>query len=341
MPRLSIRAHGASASIPLAPSLSSKQPEKRSLNTGWSLAVARRNNRFLQSIDFDAIQGRAYEITLTLPVRAMGKVTPEMMHRMIDTMLKHLKRRGLLYFHWVIEFTASHMPHIHMTVWMSGNYRTWDRYSRCYVMIENTLAVVTMNVVGKWLALSQSEGLYASARSQDVQELDGDSAWLAYVSRHTQRGIKHYQRALTNMPSGWRMNPGAMWGHSRDMPLAEESLMPMSMAAFHQFRREVRKWCSSRAAMISDPSRRARAIRQARRMNRCNLRELSAVRPISVWLPREVVVSIVRGLRARRYMIGPDAYEWGMRELEKLRENGSSPERQRALEQELLEMQRW
>lgn len=340
MPRLTIRKHGASASIPRSTD-EKKKPEDRKANRGWTMAVARRNAQFLQRIDFGKIEGRPYAITLTAPVDAMSLITPDMMHRWIDTMLKYLRRRGLIHFHWVIEFTANHMPHIHMTVWMAAKCDIWNPYRRCHEIRENDLATVTAYTIMKWLNITHAEDINTSSRSQDVQNVDGNEAWLAYVAKHTQRGVRHYQRALNSMPENWKDTPGAMWGHSRDIPIIADAIYPMSMRAFHQFRREIRKWCSAQASCISDPKRRARAIRQARRMNRCTTPELSVVRPSSVWIPDNVTKAICRSLRRRGYMIGVDAYEWGIGELRRLRQTGENPVKQQCLEQELVEMMRW
>ena len=36
------------------------------------------------------------------------------------------------------------------------------------------------------------------------------------------------------MPDEWRDGAGAMWGHDRKMPVADDSVLPMDMRAFHQ-----------------------------------------------------------------------------------------------------------
>ena len=67
---------------------------------------------------------------------------------------------------------------------------------------------------------------------------------------------------------------------------------------------------------------------------------LPAVRPVSVWIPKDVTISIVKGLRSRGYMIGWDAYQWGVDELARLRDEGGSEERRRILGKSLMEMLR-
>lgn len=341
MPRLTIRQHGASASIPRHPIAGNLQkPEERKANRGWTAAVARRNSQYLQRIDFERVDGTPYAVTLTLPAWQMEQVTPVVMHRLIDVMIKYLRRHGMLHFHWIIEFTARRMPHIHMSVWMADRYEEWDRHLRQYIVWDNNESAVVSNVVVKWLELTEAEGLHTSSNSQDVQLIDGNEAWLVYIAKHGIRGVKHYQRALDNMPDEWRDGAGAMWGHDRKMPVADDSVLPMDMRAFHQFRREARKWCCAHACMIKDPHRRAKAIGQARRSNRCCRPELSVVRPVSVWIPKDVTISIVRGLRSRGYMIGWDAYQWGVDELARLRDEGGSEERRRILGKSLMEMLR-
>lgn len=227
-----------------------------------------------------------------------------------------------------------------MSVWMADRYEEWDRHLRQYIVWDNNESAVVSNVVVKWLELTEAEGLHTSSNSQDVQLIDGNEAWLVYIAKHGIRGVKHYQRALDNMPDEWRDGAGAMWGHDRKMPVADDSVLPMDMRAFHQFRREARKWCCAHACMIKDPHRRAKAIGQARRSNRCCRPELSVVRPVSVWIPKDVTISIVKGLRSRGYMIGWDAYQWGVDELARLRDEGGSEERRRILGKSLMEMLR-
>lgn len=343
MPRLTIRQHGTSASIPHHRDAGNlQQPQERTVNKGWTAAVARRNSQYLQRIDFENVNGTPYAVTLTLPAWQMEQVTPEVLHRLIDVMLKYLRRHGMTHFHWIIEFTAQRMPHIHMTVWMNDRYEEWDRHLRQYVVWDNDESRVVSNVVIKWMELTAAEGLRVSSRSQDVQLIDGNGAWLVYVAKHGIRGIKHYQRALGNMPDEWREGPGALWGHDRDLPLMDDSVLPMDMRAFHQFRREIRKWCCAHAHMIKDPHKRARAIRQARRVNRCTEQKLSTVRPISIWIPKDVTVAVIRGLRTRGYMIGWDAYRWGLTEIYRLRKQGGAEAkaRRRILEKSLMEMRR-
>ena len=119
----------------------------------------------------------------------------------------------MLHFHWIIEFTARRMPHIHMSVWMADRYEEWDRHLRQYIVWDNNESAVVSNVVVKWLELTEAEGLHTSSNSQDVQLIDGNEAWLVYIAKHGIRGVKHYQRALDNMPDEWRDGAGAMWGH--------------------------------------------------------------------------------------------------------------------------------
>lgn len=77
MPRLTIRQHGASASIPRHPIAGNLQkPEERKANRGWTAAVARRNSQYLQRIDFERVDGTPYAVTLTLPAWQMEQVTP-------------------------------------------------------------------------------------------------------------------------------------------------------------------------------------------------------------------------------------------------------------------------
>ena len=61
---------------------------------------------------------------------------------------------------------------------------------------------------------------------------------------------------------------------------------------------------------------------------------------MSIWIPKDVTVAIVKGLRSRGYMIGWDAYQWGVAELARLRDEDGSEERRRILGKSLMEMLR-
>ena len=82
MPRITVRRHGASASIPhIGAHNGTPQSEPtRTANKGWTTAVARRNAQFLQRVDFDMMEGMPYALTLTLPAKSMEHVTPDLLH---------------------------------------------------------------------------------------------------------------------------------------------------------------------------------------------------------------------------------------------------------------------
>ncbi len=72
MPRITVRRHGASASIPHVGVHNGtlQSDPTRTANRGWTPAVARRNAQFLQRVDFGMMEGIPYALTLTLPAKA-------------------------------------------------------------------------------------------------------------------------------------------------------------------------------------------------------------------------------------------------------------------------------
>lgn len=264
----------------------------RSVNRGWTPGVSRRNTQYLQSIDFDIVPGTAYAVTLTIPAAAMNRVTPDKFHRWLDRLLGYLKRRALLHYYWVLEFTAQSTPHLHCIMWFDDSFE-W--YHRTYI-VDDTM--VWRMVIGKWVALLKADDVVALPQAQDVRRIDVGEGWAAYCAKHASRGVRHYQRQLDNMPYDWKVGPGRMWGHDRKLPVADTMLYRLDLRAFHVLRRQLRRWCISRARLRKDPDKRRYAIASARRMLRCTDPDMSAFKGIMTWIPREIMLQMIYGITA-------------------------------------------
>ena len=264
---VSVRSCGASAAI--CPG-SSPARVSRGVCRGWSRGAARRCNTFLQSVDYLSLSGEPWAITLTIPAATSECPIPDsrVFHDMLRAMVERLRRMGAIRWIWVIELTRARTPHVHATVWLPAGLSAADRRS---------------SIVEAWLSVTARRGLSVSPSAQYVTRMTTDG-WIMYCSKSGAGSVRTYQRLQSSLPESWRERPGRLWGHGGDWPTAAERApfrLQLGERAFYRYRRLVRAYCVSRARQSGD----SRWIRQARHMLRCPRRELSAVRPLTVWIP--------------------------------------------------------
>lgn len=276
---LSIRINGASAGLPGG---STPARVSRGACQGWSYGAARRNNVFLQSVDYITLSGQPWALTLTVPAATVDCPLPDSrtFHAMVRAMIERLRRVGAIRWHWVIELTRSGTPHVHMTVWLPAGPSAAERREA---------------IVEAWLSVTARRGLQVSPSAQCVRRMTSEG-WLQYTVKHGVRGVSNYQRQRDSLPESWRDRPGRLWGHGGSWPSPAERApyrLQLGQAAFWRYRRLVRAYCVSRARQSGD----RRWIRQARRLLRCPRRALSAVRPLTVWIPDYVSHAIVLQLQ--------------------------------------------
>ena len=266
---VSIRINGASAGT-LPGSTPARVSRSRGVCQGWSLGAARRCRAFLQSVDYLPLSGEPWAITLTIPAATSDRTIPDsaVFHAMLRAMIERCRRMGAIRWMWVIELTRSRTPHVHATVWLPAGPSAAERRE---------------SIVGAWIAVTSRRGLSVSPSAQFVTRMTTDG-WLEYCSKHGARGVRAYQRCRESLPESWRDRPGRLWGHGGSWPTAAERQpyrVQLGQRAFYRYRRLVRSYCVSRARQSGD----RRWIRQARRMLRCSRPALSAVRPVTVWIP--------------------------------------------------------
>lgn len=283
MPVVSLYPNGTSASVlsGLAPAIA-----PRGAAQGWTPGAARRNDHFLQSIDFGSLSGEPWALTLTIPSADAGKGhVPDSaeFHAMLQAMVKRLRRLGATRWHWVIEMTRRKTPHVHLSVWFSD--AAPDR---------------ELKIRMAWAKIAARHGIEVSQRAQCVKRMTS-VGWAQYTSKHGARGVKHYQRERAALPEGWRERPGRMWGYGGDWP-SPASRQPLrrelGQKAFWRYRRLVRSWCLSNARKTTNARLRKRYIRQARHMLACSHQKLSPVKPINVWIPEPVSAAFLSMLEA-------------------------------------------
>lgn len=278
---VSIRINGASAGT-LPGSTPARVSRSRGACQGWSLGAARRCRAFLQSVDYLELSGEPWAITLTIPAATADRELPDSVsfHAMLRAMVERLRRMGAIRWIWVIELTRARTPHVHATVWLPAGEGPADRESA---------------IVEAWVAVTARRGIDVSPSAVCVRRMTSEG-WLEYTSKHGARGVREYQRCREALPDSWRDRPGRLWGHGGAWPSAAERApfrMQLGQRAFWSYRRMVRAYCLSRARQSGD----RRWIRQARRMLRCGRPALSAVRPVTVWIPDYVTHELLLQLQ--------------------------------------------
>lgn len=91
-------------------------PPKRGEIQGWTAAAARRNTKFLQSIDPAQLAGReGYALTLTLRESPVSYASWAVLLALFLDRLRKAPGIGLV--HWVVEWQERGAPHLHMALY--------------------------------------------------------------------------------------------------------------------------------------------------------------------------------------------------------------------------------
>ncbi len=263
-------------------------PAKRGGTSGWSAGSARRNMRWLMSVDEDQINHAGFVFTFT--VRTCPE-SHEEWARLIHVLRKYLRRNGCVMDHWVTEWQERGAPHLHGVALFEPH--TFDTF-------------LPGQALHKWLKMTQHCG--SSFLGQNVQFLDGMIAWRKYVSKHAGRGYAHYQRAKDKLPDGWQKT-GRMWGKGGEWPIRQER-HELTKDQWFVFRRLVRAALISearrektRGIFYKNPKQVKRAHKRVfylRRMLRRSDRNISEVRGLSEWLPEATTLRLMELARQNR-----------------------------------------
>lgn len=252
---------------------------------GWSTSAVRRNLQFLYQVDERPLEG-LQGVALTLTVRDCPQTAADWT-RAKHAFLEALRRLGASLVHWVTEWQARGVPHLHMAVYFP--------FCPPYPAM-----------MAHWLRISAPWGSRACA--QHLTPISDALGWNQYVSKHAARGLRHYQRSAEALPEAWQgASTGRMWGHHGPWPLQPPVKVEFPMPAFHRFRRMVRAW---RVADARRPIRRGtvfmvnvRRVLSARGMLRCPVPTLSAVRGVSEWIPESVTDRLLKWLADQGYSL--------------------------------------
>ena len=260
MPVLQLYRHGLTAGTP--PRTNSHARAKRGDVGGWSKSSVRSNTEFLFSVDESQLHGAGCAITLT--VRDCPDDAAEW-HRIRIAFQKRLKRMGLIRQHWLTEWQRRGVPHMHQAIWLPEPER--DQASRFFG-----------SIFDHWLELAEPFG--ATLAGQHFSLIDNAIGWFKYQSKHSARGLHHYQRSPAGIPAGWRKT-GRMWGKTGAWAIREAMRFEVANETYWKFRRVVR---SARVADArAQRHKKGKRIRSARRMLACPDRFLSSVRGVREW----------------------------------------------------------
>jgi hypothetical protein len=274
---------------------------KRGEVVGWSAASVRRHKRWLYGVEAPQLSGQGDAVTLTM------RDTPgtvEEWQRLLRLLFDGLRDRGMIRWHWVVEWQRRGTPHLHLAVYGPENEdlsvarssvgdASNPRGARLGPplpprrippgVLPASGRSPGVEVVALWLRLTEG---YGSGRcAQYITPITGPVGWLKYLSKHASRGVKHYQRQ--GKPAGWEKT-GRLWGYGGEWPVSPPVEGMLTGEQYHRVRRMVRSWAVADARARGD----FRGVAYLRRMLKCPDRMLSTVRGVSEWVPGPMLVSM-------------------------------------------------
>lgn len=280
MRTLKLYRHGVTMGTP--PKKNDHLRAKRGTVEGWSESATRRMVHFLRSVDERTLDTtasgeplRGYAITLT--VRDCPP-TADDWKRLRNAYFKRLTRLGVYRVHWVTEWQRRGVPHLHGAVWLP-------------------ISVPRGELLLNWVAVANEFG--ASLRGQYSLEINDTVGWFKYLSKHSARGVQHYQRHPENIPPSWKKKTGRVWGKTGDWATTDPVEFDISSEAYYRLRRILRNWRIADARTAGNSWR----IKSARGMLKSHRRDLSDVRGASEWLEMGPALAVLDYLKAQGFDI--------------------------------------
>jgi hypothetical protein len=263
---------------------------------GWSAAAARRNTRFLWTVDPLGLHGAGYALTLTM---RDTPPTAEEFGRMRAALFERWRRAGMVRAHWVVEWQRRGTPHLHAAVYLprSVSGQTEALPQAGPPAVADTRLVDGAKLVVDWLDIAGEFG--AEWQSQDCKPIFSELGWLEYLAKHASRGAMHYQRQAGMIPEGWKKS-GRLWGHLGEWPTVEPVDIPdLTARDFYLVRRIIDRWSLAQARSIEDPQLRAKKIRFLKRRRSSGDAKHSRRRGVSEWFPESELLRLVDFLENR------------------------------------------
>jgi len=258
---------------------------KRGTVQGWTHAATKNCMSFLRSVSIDQLSGWGFAITLTL---AKCPLTPQDWHALRRAFLMRMERAGLIRSHWVTEWQRRGVPHLHGVLYLppTDNSSDWCQYYQ--------------KIVTSWLEVAKPFG--AERHCQHVKGVDDSIGWFQYLSKHSARGVTHYQRSKESIPELWQQHTGRVWGYTGDWPTQDPISIQLDAAGFFALRRVIKGWRLADSRAEKDRKVRARRIRSARRVLQVP-REQSALMGCNEWAPQSVTLGVLEYLAGAGYQV--------------------------------------
>lgn len=202
------------------------KPVKRGSCKGWTPAVARRNLRFLWSVDVSELTGIGFSFTFTVSqdVPETAQKWASMVQRLAVAFNRGTFRTpSALRYHWVTEWQMRGAPHLHGAVYFEPSL----------VTAAGGVKAMCQALENVWAAIA---GLGHTA-GQHVSPIFDALGWSQYCAKHAARGAKHAQRSADVAPEQWEGRTGRMWGKGGSWPIVEPVRIDDDRISFHMLRR--------------------------------------------------------------------------------------------------------
>ena len=277
MPEVTFYRHGLTAHKPNR--MGNPNPPKRGRAVGWGPGPAKRNVKFLRSVDETALSGEGWAITLT--VRDLPE-TPAAWTAAVKAWIQRQERKWMIRLHWVMEFQRRGVPHLHAAAWYEPRGSAGGSAGRREDARTNDAPLGLPPghaATADWVDIAGKFG--AGLKGQHARPIEGAVGWFQYMAKHCSRSAKHYQRQRDAMPSAWESSP-RVWGHRGDWTLQAPATGEVTPDEFYRLRRLIQqsRLAEARAGL---PLNR-RQVAYLRRIRKCPDRKRSEVRPVSEWV---------------------------------------------------------
>lgn len=241
MPKITLMPQGINAGF----AGGNASPERRGTVRGLTPGAARRNKRWLMSIEQEALTGAP--VTFTLTMRDVPASSAEWIAAK-KALLMRFRRYGVLRAHWVLEWTKRGRPHLHGIAFLPVHNGMPGRLVKGFDGQPTWEVFSPWMIVDWWEEIAGRWGVRPSGQHVKLGQRS-NTAWFRYMSKHASRGVGHYQRQAESIPEGWKTT-GQMWGKiGDDWPLHEEK-HDIPTWAYHHLRRQVRRLIRSRALRL-------------------------------------------------------------------------------------------
>jgi len=258
---------------------------KRGTVQGWTHAATKNCMAFLRSVTIDQLTGCGFAITLTL---AKCPLTPQDWHALRRSFFKRMERAGLIRSHWVTEWQRRGVPHLHGIVYFPDPPTDHD------------YCVYHQKIITSWVEVAEPFG--ALRHCQHVIPVSDSLGWFQYLSKHSARGVTHYQRCKESIPELWQQHTGRVWGHTGDWPTQDPISIQLDPAGFFALRRVIKGWRLADSRAEHERKVRARRITSARRVLQVP-REQSQLMGCNEWADQALILRVLEYLAAAGYQV--------------------------------------